>query len=361
MRENKKIALVIPSIEAGGAERVAITLSQLFLDKNEVVLIVLNKTKTDYFIDPNVHVHFLKESYVPSSNWYIAIKNNCTFIQKIIQISRLHQIDILFSFTTTANILVLLSSFFLKTTTIISERNNPEVYELTTLRKILIRILYPFANEFVVQTAFSKSYYQKKINHKNIQIIQNPIDENLILKRKEYTGRENIILNVGRLDENKNQKLLLEAFANINNKNWKLIFVGDGNLKIEYQNLARKLGIASKVDFIGTVNNIETFYNQAKIFVFTSQSEGFPNALLEALSFGVPSISSDCKSGPSEMIQHKENGFLFETNNQKQLEKYIRILMDDESLRQKFSSRSILSSAKYHSNDIFKQWELLLL
>lgn len=360
MIKKKKIAFIIPSLEAGGAERVAVTLAQKFINENDVFLIVLNKTITTYTIDPRIQIQFLKEAYIPSKNWLIAIKNNFIFVKKLIKTAKVNQIEALIGFTTTANILVLLSSFFLKGTFFISERNNPEVYQLPFLRKISIRILYPFTNALIVQTSFSKNYFQIFLKTRKIQIIPNPIDENLFFRREKYGNRENIILTVGRLDTNKNQKLLLEAFANLNTKNWKLILVGDGALKIEYQMLAKKLGIADKVDFIGIVTNIETYYNRAKLFVFPSQSEGFPNALLEALSFGIPCIASDCNSGPSEMIQHKENGFLFEINNQKQLEKQMTALMENEALRLKFSSNAIQSTAKYHPDEIYKQWESLL-
>jgi GalNAc-alpha-(1->4)-GalNAc-alpha-(1->3)-diNAcBac-PP-undecaprenol alpha-1,4-N-acetyl-D-galactosaminyltransferase len=361
MIKKKKIAFIIPSLEAGGAERVAVTLAQKFLNENDVFLIVLNKTKMMYSIDPQIQIHFLKETYIPSSNLLIALKSNCTFVKKLIKTVKTNQIDTVVGFTTTVNILVLLSSFFLKITSFISERNNPEVYQIPFLRKTFIRILYPFANAFIVQTSFSKNYFQNFLKTKKILVIPNTINENLLCKREEYSQRENIILTVGRLDANKNQKLLLEAFANLNIKNWKLILVGDGILKVEYQMLAKDLGISDKVDFIGTVTNIETYYNRAQIFIFTSLSEGFPNALLEALSFGIPCIASDCNSGPSEMIQHKENGFLFEMNNQKQLEKYMSELMENEVLRQKFSSNAIQSTTKYHSDEIYKQWESLIL
>jgi GalNAc-alpha-(1->4)-GalNAc-alpha-(1->3)-diNAcBac-PP-undecaprenol alpha-1,4-N-acetyl-D-galactosaminyltransferase len=360
MIKKKKVAFIIPNLEAGGAERAAVTLAHKFTIKNDVFLLVLNKTKVMYTIDPHIQIQFLREHYIPSRNWFMALKSNFLFVKKIIRTAKDNQIDILIGFTTTGNILCVLSSLFLKTASFISERNNPEVTQLPFFRKLCTRILYPFANALIVQTDFSKNYFQNFLKPQKIQVIPNPIDENLLSKREEYKNRENVILTVGRLDDNKNQKLLLEAFANLNTKNWKLIIVGDGVLKTEYQILAKNLGISDKVDFIGTVNDIENYYNRAKLFVFTSQSEGFPNALLEALSFGIPCISSDCNSGPSEMIQHKENGFLFETNNQKQLEKQMIELMENETLRLKLSKNAIQTTTKYNASEIYKQWDSLV-
>lgn len=360
MIKKKKVAFIIPNLEAGGAERVAVTLAQKFTNENDVFLLVLNKTKVMYTIDSHIQIHFLKEGYIPSRNWLMALKSNLNFVKKIIKTAKDNQIDVLIGFTATGNILAILSSFFLKAAFYICERNNPEVFQLSFFRTLCIRILYPFADALIVQTDFSKNYFQNFLNPQKIQIIPNPIGENLLSKREIYKNRENIILTVGRLDDNKNQKLLLEAFANLNTKNWKLILVGDGVLKTEYQLLTKTLSISDKVDFVGTVNDIESYYNRAKLFVFTSQSEGFPNALLEALCFGIPCISSDCNSGPSEMIQHKENGFLFETNNQKQLEIQMIELMENDSLCLKFSSNAIQSTAKYHATEVYKKWHSLV-
>lgn len=361
MVKKKKIAFIIPSLEAGGAERVAVTLAHMFIDQNEVFLFVLNKTKITFTIDSRIQIQFLKETYIPSKNWLIALKSNFIYLKKIIKTVKQNHIDILIGFTTTGNILAILSSFFHKSSAYISERNNPQVYQLSYLRKICIRILYPFTKTLIVQTSFSKNYFQHILKAHKIQVIPNPLDKNLISRREEYGKRENVILNVGRLDANKNQKLLLEAFANLNTKNWRLIFVGEGDLKIEYQILAKNLGIANKVNFIETVPNVEKYYNGAKLFIFTSESEGFPNALLEAMSFGIPCIASDCNSGPSEIIQHNENGFLFEVNNQKQLEKQMMELMENEVLRLKFSKNAIQSTSKYNSDEIYKQWKSIVL
>jgi GalNAc-alpha-(1->4)-GalNAc-alpha-(1->3)-diNAcBac-PP-undecaprenol alpha-1,4-N-acetyl-D-galactosaminyltransferase len=361
MVKKKKIAFVIPCFEAGGAERVAITLANKFIDQNEVFIIALNKTKIIYTIEKSIQIQYLNDTYIPSPNWFIAIKNNIGLTHKLIKIVKDNQINILISFTTTSNLLAVLCRFYLKIKVYICERNNPEKSQLSYLRKICSRILYPFADGLIVQTSFSKKYFQKFIKSEKIQIIPNPIDGNLISLKEDYNKRANIILNVGRMDDNKNQKLLLEAFSNLNIKNWRLIFVGDGILRMEFQILAKKIGITDKVDFIKTVANIEYYYNRAKLFVFTSKSEGFPNALLEAMSFGIPCIASDCNSGPSEIIQHNENGFLFEVNNQKQLEKQIMALMENEGLRLKFSKNAIQSTSKYNSDEIYKQWKSIIL
>lgn len=361
MTQKKKIAFLIPSLSAGGAERVVVSLANKFIEKFEVFVIVLNKTETVYSVDKEVTIIYLQEKYLPSSSLFEAIKSNFVYVKKICKTVKTNQIDILIGFTTSVNILTIISSMFLNKPNLISERNNPEVYVPNTLWRVLRNILYPFTNGLIVQTELIKRFYQKSIQENKIKIIPNPIDEIILSNRSEYYERENIILTVGRLDTNKNQRLLIEAFANLNVGNWKLIIVGDGVLREEYEKLTASLSIADKVDFVGNVNNISDFYNKAKIFVFTSQSEGFPNALLEAMSFGIPCISTDCPSGPSEIIKNNKNGYLIEVNNRKQLENRLTSLMNNSELCMDFSSKALQSNTKFKIDEIYKQWETLIL
>lgn len=361
MTQKKKIAFLIPSLSAGGAERVVVSLANKFIEKFEVFVIVLNKTETVYSVDKEVTIIYLQEKYLPSSSLFEAIKSNVVYVKKICKTVKTNQIDILIGFTTSVNILTIISSMFLNKPNLISERNNPEVYVPNTFWRVLRNILYPFTNGLIVQTELIKRFYQKSIQENKIKIIPNPIDEIILSNRSEYYERENIILTVGRLDTNKNQRLLIEAFANLNVGNWKLIIVGNGVLREEYEKLTASLSIADKVDFVGNVNNISDFYNKAKIFVFTSQSEGFPNALLEAMSFGIPCISTDCPSGPSEIIENNKNGYLIEVNNRKQLENRLTSLMNNSELCMDFSSKALQSNTKFKIDEIYKQWETLIL
>lgn len=357
----KKIAFLIPSLSSGGAERVVVSLANKFANKFEVFLIVLNETKTVYDVDKEVNLIYLQEKYAPSNSLIKAITSNVIFVKKIVKTARKNQIDILIGFTTSVNILSIISSRFLKRPNLISERNNPEVYVPNIFWRILRNFCYPFTNGLIVQTDVIKGFYQKIIQESKIKIIPNPIDEIILSVRKDYSERENVILTVGRLDANKNQRLLIEAFANLNVVNWKLVIVGDGILREEYIKLTSSLGISDKVDFVGNISNVSDYYNKAKIFVFTSKSEGFPNALLEAMSFGLPCISTDCPSGPSEIIKNNENGYLIEVNNRIQLEGQMTNLMNNQRLCLEFSAKALLSIDKYKLQEIYKHWEILIL
>jgi GalNAc-alpha-(1->4)-GalNAc-alpha-(1->3)-diNAcBac-PP-undecaprenol alpha-1,4-N-acetyl-D-galactosaminyltransferase len=354
----RKIAFIIPCLSYGGAERVIVLLANKFTSNFEVFLIVFYKTDMIYNVDEKVNIVYLQEKYTASHSFIDAIINNIVYLKKIIRIAKKNKIDALIGFTTSVNIITVISSFFLQTPTMISERNNPEVYIPNFFWKVLRNFSYSFTNGLVVQTDFIKRFYQKTIQADKIIVIPNPIDEYLISKRKFYGNRLNIILTVGRLDENKNQRLLIEAFSNLNPDKWKLVVVGDGVLREVYRKLVKDLDVEQKVEFVGNVHNVWDYYNQAKIFAFTSNSEGFPNSLLEAMSFGLPCISTDCPSGPSEIIINDENGYLIEVNNMKQLEDRLFKLINNPAICDQFSQNAILTTEKFSMVEVKKLWDV---
>jgi GalNAc-alpha-(1->4)-GalNAc-alpha-(1->3)-diNAcBac-PP-undecaprenol alpha-1,4-N-acetyl-D-galactosaminyltransferase len=353
-----KIVFLITSLNSGGAERNLVNLINSFSSKYEVHLILLYNEPKFYKLDKEIVTHHLNEKYLPSKNVFQSVKQNISFLREITAIFKSNNYNLVISFTTNVNILSIFTAKYMSIPCIISERNNPEVYVPNTFWRILRNISYCFANSLIVQTDFNKNFYQKIIQQDKIIIIPNPIDENLYSLRKTYNERQNIILTVGRIDSNKNQRLLIEAFANLNTENWKLVIVGDGVLKDEYKKLTVKLGVEDKVDFVGTVQNVWDYYNQAKIFAFTSNSEGFPNALLEAMSFGLPCVSTDCPSGPSEIIINNENGYLIEVNNKRQLENSLSKLINSPEICDQFSQNAIKYTQKFSLVEIKKLWEI---
>jgi GalNAc-alpha-(1->4)-GalNAc-alpha-(1->3)-diNAcBac-PP-undecaprenol alpha-1,4-N-acetyl-D-galactosaminyltransferase len=353
-----KIVFLITSLNSGGAERNLVNLINSFSSKYEVHLILFYNEPKFYKLDKEIVIYHLNDKYSPSKNVFQSVKQNISFLRKIIAIFKSNKYNLVISFTTNVNILSILAAKYLSVPCIISERNNPEVYVPNTSWRILRNLSYPFSNGLIVQTDLIKSFYQKIVPQEKIIVIPNPIAENLYSLRKTYNERQNIILTVGRIDANKNQRILIEAFANLNTENWKLIIAGDGVLKEEYKKLTETLGIAAKVDFVGNVQNIWDYYNQAKIFAFTSNSEGFPNALLEAMSFGLPCVSTDCPSGPSEIIVNDENGYLTELNNKEHLEKSLSKLISNPEICNQFSQNAIKYTQKFSLLEIKKLWEI---
>ena len=204
-----------------------------------------------------------------------------------------------------------------------------------------------------VQTDFIKQYYSKYVPKSKIQVINNPIK---IINNNDLK-KEKIILNVGRLDINKNQKQLIKSFHRANNMNWKLIICGEGPSRNELENLILQLKLSEHVFLKGNVQNVNDYYSKASIFAFTSFSEGFPNSVLEAMSYGCACISTNCVVGSNDMIIDNYNGFLIELGDNKSYDTQLNKLILDYNLRQKFIKNSNEKLKNYSISDISRKWE----
>lgn len=357
--KNKKIAFVLPGLDSGGAERVVSTLANELCNTYEVIIITLWDVEPFYKLDDNIkHIKCASKPLI-SSSIFQALSNNFYLIKKIKTILKDHDVDLTIGFTTTANILATIASRARNIPCIISERSNPHIYVLNKLWSTLRKFTYNKVDLLVVQTEDNKSNFSKYISKEKIKVLPNPLSRHLI-DRKKYSPKENIILSVGRLDKNKSQDLLIRAFSSINTDGWRIVFVGDGDEKLNYINLTKSLGLESKVDFLGNVTNVYDYYNSSKIFAFTSQSEGFPNVLIEAMYFELPCISTNCPSGPSEIINNDHNGFLIPVNDQQALEKKLSLLITSEELRNEIGKNAYLSAKEYETDAIVKKWNLII-
>lgn len=320
-----KIVMILPALSPGGLERVMIELAWYFskVQNIEVTLISLTKGNSFYKIPDNINFYeplFKHRKY-----------NRIVFTIKIFSFLRkkLKELkpNILLSFGGKYNSFVLLASSGLKIKTYISDRSRPSI-SYGKFLDMLNPIMYKRATGIVAQTKHAKKAIFKKTKHRNIKVIGNPIrviDSELL--------KENIVLNVGRFIKSKHQDLLIEYFAEINLPNWRLIFLGDGPYWEDAKEKAKKLKIIDKVEFLGVIKNIDEYYSKSKIFAFTSTSEGFPNALGEAMSAGCACISYNCEAGPSDLIDNGNNGFLVDEMEHTEYKEKLQILMNDEKLR----------------------------
>lgn len=342
----KKIALVIPSLNAGGMERVMSELANYFSKNNsiEVHLIILGKNIKFYDISSKVIVHEPDFYFNNKFRIFYTLK---TIIYLRNKIKTIKPYSIL-SFGEMYNSFVLLASSFIKVKVYISDRSKPDK-NWGWLHNNLRKILYKNAYGIISQTSYSKLFLNKITKHKNIIVIPNPVrndsENNLV--------RKNVIVSIGRLIYSKRIDLLLKIFSEIDRKDFDLWIVGDGP---EYENLiqiAKELNLSDKVTFWGARKDVHYFYNQAKIFAFTSTSEGFPNALLEALASGLPSISFDCIAGPSDLIEDGQNGFLIPELDIETYKLKLNSLMT-ENIYEQLAEKTKKSADKYDIKNIGK-------
>jgi glycosyltransferase involved in cell wall biosynthesis len=323
-------------------ERVMSELAVCFAQRSneiEVHLIVLGRSEKFFFIPEQVKVYEPEFVFNTKKRFLYTCKTIFFLRQTVKKINP----EVLLSFGEIYNSFTILATLFLKTRIFVSDRSKPDK-KWGRLNEYLRRLLYPRAAGIIAQTAFSKKFLSTEINHKNIRIIPNPVKPFPISNHQ----KQNIILAVGRLITTKKIVILLEIFSKTKRAEWELWIVGDGPLRQSLEKKASELGISSAVKFWGNQRDINQFYAKAKIFAFTSISEGFPNALLEALAAGLPSLSFDCVAGPSDLIENDINGYLIPEMNIEQYQFYLERLMYDDSLRDRLSLNASAGTKSYH-------------
>lgn len=356
----KKIAFVIPGLDSGGAERVVSTLANELSNLYDITIITLWDVDPFYPLNRNVkHIKCTSKPLI-SNHIFQAIQNNIFLLKRLKAIFKTQKIDLVIAFTTTANILAIMAAKSQKIPSIISERSNPNFYIPNRLWRYLRKITYKKADFLVLQTIENLNYFKRFIIDRKLIVLPNPLSSELVRNKKHDSTKENIILNVGRLDKNKSQDLLIRAFGNLDTVGWRLVFIGEGEERNTYEDLVRSLNLESKVSFEGNSNTVHDYYNSAKIFAFTSQSEGFPNVLIEAMFFELSCISTNCPSGPSEIIDDGINGFLVPVNDQITLEKKLRLLMSSEKIRNKFGNNAYESVQRYRIKSIVELWDKII-
>lgn len=338
--DKPKLCLVIPSLQTGGMERVMTELAYYFCDlKSKEVHLVLYGIKPEIFYNVPTDLIIHKPS--------LTFNNNFRFIHTLIRLFYLrHTIksikpDAILSFGELWNSFVLIATTGLSYPVFISDRCQPGK-KIGKFHSHLRKIFYPRANGIIAQTNKAKEIYSAELRHKNIEVIGNPIQLNRDFADESKKG--NIVLTVGRLIQSKNQDKLIELFVQINMPEWKLIIVGDNALnqngKEKLQQLIIELKASNKVILAGNQSEISSYYMKSKIFAFTSDSEGFPNVIGEAQSYGLPVIAFDCVAGPSDLITDNLDGYLVPLHDYTLFREKLKFLMNNEAIREKFGKKA---------------------
>jgi GalNAc-alpha-(1->4)-GalNAc-alpha-(1->3)-diNAcBac-PP-undecaprenol alpha-1,4-N-acetyl-D-galactosaminyltransferase len=314
-------------------ERVMAELANQFVQKENLELhLVLYGIDQEQFYELDQRVIIHKPSFKFNNRFrFISTIKTLLFLRS--EISKIRPLAVL-SFGEMWNNFVLLALFFKPFPIYVSDRSQPDK-PLGLLHENLRKLLYPRAKGLIAQTSRAQKHYQRLLRHNNITVIGNPI-RSIEHVNNEILDKENIVLMVGRLIQSKNQDRLVRIFAEITNKDWKLVLVGYDHLKQNYiqkvKETIAELGIGHQVILAGKQTDVESYYLKSKIFAFTSSSEGFPNVIGEAMSAGLPIVSYDCSAGPSDLVKHGQNGFLIPEFDDSYFKECLQELMQNDAL-----------------------------
>jgi GalNAc-alpha-(1->4)-GalNAc-alpha-(1->3)-diNAcBac-PP-undecaprenol alpha-1,4-N-acetyl-D-galactosaminyltransferase len=344
-----KITLVLPALNMGGMERVMAELACYFSTKPgvEVTLVLLSNQPRFYILADSVKVIEPDFDYNKYSRLVFTIKL-FRYLQRSLKKSRP---DVLLSFSERYNAFVILAAIGRGAKVYVSDRASP-FYSAGKMIDLINPYAYRFATGIIAQTNLAKEHLLKKTKHKNIVVIGNPIRS--FQARK--APKENIILYVGRFSDQKNQHVLVEHFAAINDKNWVVKLVGDGFKEKQTREKVQELGVSESVHFEGRQKNIDDYYYRSSIFAFTSLSEGFPNALGEAMAAGLACISYDCIAGPADLIDDGINGFLIPVGDHALYTEKLKELMAKPELRASFGHKAKEKIKSFESHVISEKY-----
>jgi len=212
------------------------------------------------------------------------------------------------------------------------------------------------ADHVVFQSKRVQGMFSKAVRAKST-IILNPVD----VKEERTESTAHRIVTVGRLNEQKNHKLLLSAFSRFSAEKpeYVLDIYGQGPMKDETEDCIRSLGLTGKAFLRGFSSDVHKDIRDAEMFVLSSDYEGLSNALLEAMMMGMPCISTDC-AGSDEVLKDGENGLLVPVKDEEALYKAMLSMADDPALRERLGQAAKETSRSFHIDEVMKQWEQLL-
>ena len=356
----KKIAFYIDSMEMGGANRVVANLTEYFSGQGYEVILIND-------ITPRTHIKTykilseVKRFYLDENIQYRrSVEKQYKRIYTLRKVLKEENVDTVVSFMGPPNYRLLLATIGLKIKKVVSVRNDPYREYGGGIKKIIAKNIFKLADACVFQTNDAAEYFSKAVRRKS-QIIFNPVNPKFF--QTEWIGNEKNIAVVGRLQKQKNPVLAVKAFEKIANEfpEYTMTYYGEGELRDELIEYIKKKSLNEQVIIYGKVTDVEKYLSQASVFVLSSDYEGLPNALMEAMAVGIPCISTDCPcGGPRSLIQNERQGVLVPCNDIQMLADAMRVLLKNDTLRSEMNLEEKNRAKEFAPEVIFKQWEEFL-
>ena len=352
------IVFCLASLGSGGAERVVSLLAnRMAVRGHQVEIICLKFNDVYYQIDPRIKVTLAMHH----------TKNRFTELLWLHRYLKKKMPDVVIPFTEGVYCFTILSLIGTGIPVIASERLDPTA--MSTTRKILKRFLLPYADWLVVQTRSIKEYFPKRIQKKT-SIIFNPVNEEVLKSSNGLqvqganaassvqSSKLNRIISIGRLYPQKNQEMMIRAFAKIADEfpDWQLVIYGEGPMRSSLELIVDSLQLRGRVSLPGRTEHVIEELRRSKIFCMSSDYEGMSNAMIEALCVGLPIVTTDV-SGVREIVEDGINGFVVPCREVSMFGEALMSLMSNDILREKFSKQSLMNRDLFRIDSIIDNWE----
>ena len=345
---NKRIVFFIPKLGMGGAERVVSILTRHLIRRGEQVEIVLYYDSEPFYdIHPDIQITYV-ERQTRSRN----LLRNLLWLRRYFT----KNADLVISFLAQFNMVALTALFGTGIPVIVADRNDPRHMPMQAPVRLARNVLYHLADTVVVQTQHNKAYFSAALQRK-CKIIYNPVD----LQEKKGmalgTEKKKRIVSVARLMKQKNQLMLIDAFSRFKKDypDYTLTIYGEGPFQGELEKHIAELGLENSVFLPGKVQNVFDCIADAELFVLSSDFEGMPNALIEAMCLGLPVISTRV-SGATDLIRDGENGLLTDVGDMEQLTECMKRMLSDRQLQHNCTREAVKLNEELQTDRIIEQW-----
>lgn len=349
-----KIIFVIPDLSSGGAERVISILSDSFVKRElDVDVLLLQEHRVCYTVSDKVNIVYLGENLLTCSK-----KKACQIMRGYFKKQKEQYGKVIaVPFLDVSLKRVLVATFGLKIPIIASERNDPYQKGRGLVNRIKANLPYCLASHCVFQTPGAREYYGKVVQKKG-SVIMNPLMMPGYVSWKGQKSKR--MVSVGRLEPQKNQMLLINAFAQIHKiyPEYTLDIYGEGSLRKSLQQRIDELGLRDTVFLRGYSADIYAILEESLLFVLSSDYEGLSNALIEAMAVGMPVISTDHPCGGAKvLIQNNENGILVPVNDESAIVLAMKQVIEDADLALALGERARLVRELLSIDRVTTEWK----
>ncbi|HEU4414815.1 MAG TPA: glycosyltransferase family 4 protein [Candidatus Angelobacter sp.] len=361
-----RLTLVIASLGRGGAERTASILAGAWAEQgHHITLITLVQDDVPAFpLHPSVVLRQLRVRGGVAKNIVHSVMRQLRTVRVLRAAIREAAPDFIVSFMDIPNVLTLLAARGLAAPVIITEHVHPAHYRIGWHWEMLRRLTYHRAAALVCVSRPLLDWFQRKIRVRGY-VVPNPVTVGpppaaTVLKQNGSRSLH-VMVGMGRLVEQKGFDLLLEAFSRIadRHRDWSLKIMGDGPLRDQLETQKRNLNLNGRVEFTGGLPDPFPVLRSADLFVFPSRFEGFGNALCEAMACGLPVISFDCPSGPSDIVRPGVDGLLIPAEDVAALAAAMDRLMTNGQERAAMAARAPEIISRFGVRQVLDMWEKL--